>query len=70
MSSPTATLLTLNFSLYHDQGVTNYEAIWIGWPGMWVKPGKEREVVTGLLKEQGYVPVWIDPTLLDLYYNG
>lgn len=51
-------------------GVSNYTTIWIGWPGIYVRPGKDREALTQILNQEGYVPVWLDPQLLDLYYNG
>ncbi|MEW5311818.1 MAG: hypothetical protein WDW38_003503 [Sanguina aurantia] len=52
------------------KGVSSYKTVWIGWPGVWVKPGRERETLTQLLYQEGCVPVWIDATLVDLYYNG
>lgn len=38
--------------------------------GIWVKPGRDRDALTAQLVAEGCVPVYIDPTLLDLYYNG
>jgi hypothetical protein len=35
-----------------------------------VKPGKDRDALTAMLQKEGYVPVWLEPQLLDLYYNG
>ncbi|GAX74440.1 hypothetical protein CEUSTIGMA_g1889.t1 [Chlamydomonas eustigma] len=52
------------------KGVSSYRTVWIGWPGIWVKPGRDRDQLSMMLQEEGYIPVWIDPTLLDLYYNG
>lgn len=51
-------------------GVTTYETIWVGWPGIWVKPGPDRDSLAAMLASEGYAPVWLDPKLLDLYYNG
>ncbi|GLC47635.1 hypothetical protein PLESTB_000009400 [Pleodorina starrii] len=52
------------------KGVSNYVTLWIGWPGIWVKQGRERDELTAILKAEGFSPVWMDHTLLDLYYNG
>ncbi|KAF5827092.1 glycosyltransferase family 20-domain-containing protein [Dunaliella salina] len=52
------------------KGVSTYTTMWIGWPGIWVKPGRERDALTAMLVQEGCIPVWIDPTLLDMYYNG
>ncbi|KAG2501762.1 hypothetical protein HYH03_000262 [Edaphochlamys debaryana] len=52
------------------KGVSSYVTLWIGWPGIWVKPGRERDDLAAILKQEGFVPVWMDHTLLDLYYNG
>jgi len=38
--------------------------------GIYVKPGKDRDTLTAMLFKEGYVPVWLEPQLLDLYYNG
>ncbi len=38
--------------------------------GIYVKPGKERDEVTAMLVKEGYLPVWLEAGLLDLYYNG
>lgn len=32
--------------------------------GIWVKPGKDREILTAILMEEGCIPVWIDPNLV------
>jgi hypothetical protein len=39
-------------------------------PGIYVKPGKDRDTLAAMLLKEGYVPVWLEPQLLDLYYNG
>ncbi|GIL52515.1 hypothetical protein Vafri_8357 [Volvox africanus] len=52
------------------KGVSNYATLWIGWPGIYVKPGRDRDELTAILKAEGFLPVWMDTTLLDLYYNG
>jgi hypothetical protein len=35
-----------------------------------VKPGRDRDTLAAMLQKEGYVPVWLEPQLLDLYYNG
>ncbi|GLI68117.1 hypothetical protein VaNZ11_012454 [Volvox africanus] len=52
------------------KGVSNYATLWIGWPGIYVKPGRDRDDLTAILEAEGFLPVWMDTTLLDLYYNG
>lgn len=37
---------------------------------MYVKPGPDRDALAALLRQQGYAPVWLEPALLDPYYNG
>ena len=46
------------------KGVSNYVTLWIGWPGIWVKAGRERDELTAMLKSEGYCPVWMDHTLV------
>jgi hypothetical protein len=38
--------------------------------GIYVKPGRDRDQLAAMLQREGYVPVWLEPHLLDLYYNG
>ncbi|GIL79684.1 hypothetical protein Vretifemale_8975 [Volvox reticuliferus] len=52
------------------KGVSSYAIWWIGWPGIYVKPSRDRDELTAILKAEGFLPVWMDTTLLDLYYNG
>lgn len=51
-------------------GVSSYRTLWIGWPGIYVKPGRDRDALSALLAAEGYAPVWLEAPLLDLYYNG
>ncbi|KIZ00019.1 alpha,alpha-trehalose-phosphate synthase (UDP-forming), partial [Monoraphidium neglectum] len=51
-------------------GVGNYTTLWVGWPGIYVRPGRDRDALAAMLQKEGYVPVWLEPQLLDLYYNG
>jgi hypothetical protein len=39
-------------------------------PGVYVKPGRDRELLAAMLRKEGYAPVWLESQLLDLYYNG
>jgi hypothetical protein len=32
--------------------------------GIWVKPGRERDDLTTILKAEGFSPVWMDHTLV------
>eukprot|EP00894_Picocystis_sp_ML_P003595 jgi/Pico_ML_1/54112/g4535.t1 len=47
-----------------------YVTRWIGWPGMHLEPGPDRDELDQLLRQEGYVPVWFDEKTVDLYYNG
>jgi hypothetical protein len=38
--------------------------------GIYVKPGRDRDALAAMLKREGYLPVWLESGLLDLYYNG
>lgn len=38
--------------------------------GIYVKPGRDRDALAAMLQREGYVPVWLESGLLDLYYNG
>ena len=43
---------------------------WYGWPGLQI-PAEEEESLTARLREEcGAVPIYLDDTLADLYYNG
>lgn len=45
-------------------GVGNYTTLWVGWPGIYVKPGRDRDALAAMLMKEGYVPVWLEPQLL------
>lgn len=51
-------------------GVGNFQTKWIGWPGVYVEEGKEREELTAALSVEGYAPVYLDQKTCDLHYNG
>ena len=38
--------------------------------GIYVKPGDDRDRLGAILRREGYLPVWLEPPLLDAYYNG
>ena len=51
-------------------GVGNFETRWIGWPGVYIEEGAEREELTAALEGEGYAPVYLDQKTCDLHYNG
>ena len=46
------------------------EFIWYGWPGLEVPEAEAGHLSDRLLAEWGAVPVYLNDTLADLYYNG
>ena len=51
-------------------GVGNSNSIWIGWPGVDIEEGPERDALTEAMEDQGYAPVFMDENTCDLHYNG
>jgi len=51
-------------------GLDNFDITWVGWPGIFVPPGRSRQELSRALKQQGYHPVYLDESYVDLYYNG
>eukprot|EP00240_Pyramimonas_obovata_P000164 CAMPEP_0118931200 /NCGR_PEP_ID=MMETSP1169-20130426/7621_1 /TAXON_ID=36882 /ORGANISM="Pyramimonas obovata, Strain CCMP722" /LENGTH=1226 /DNA_ID=CAMNT_0006873671 /DNA_START=433 /DNA_END=4113 /DNA_ORIENTATION=- len=49
---------------------SHYDCTWIGWPGVFVEPGPDRDRLTKALAQRNCYPVYIDEDMLDLYYNG
>ena len=49
-----------------------FDAIWIGWPGIASEKIEEKtwRMVEDKFREEGLVPVLINETLMDKYYNG
>ena len=43
---------------------------WYGWPGLEIPESDTASLATQLKDKCGAVPVFIDDTLADLYYNG
>jgi len=48
----------------------NYEMLWVGWPGVFVEEGSERDALTRLLLRRGCLPIYLSRSEVDLYYNG
>lgn len=51
-------------------GVGNINTKWIGWPGVYIEAGPERDALTKAMEEEGYAPVHMDQNTCDLHYNG
>ncbi|KAK9830458.1 hypothetical protein WJX72_011880 [[Myrmecia] bisecta] len=51
-------------------GVSSFRTLWIGWPGVYVDPGPDRDALSAALAKEGYLPVYLDPKTVDLHYNG
>lgn len=41
-------------------GVSNVSAKWIGWPGVYVEEGPDRDALTAALAVENYIPVYLD----------
>lgn len=48
----------------------NYEMLWVGWPGVFVEEGPDRDALTQLLLRRGCLPIYLSRDEVDLYYNG
>jgi len=51
-------------------GVGNTNSKWIGWPGVYIEDGPERDALTKAMEDEGYAPVYMDEKTCDLHYNG
>lgn len=51
-------------------GIGNFSTRWIGWPGVYIEEGIERDQLTEALESEGYSPVYLDEKTCDLHYNG
>ncbi|KAK9822383.1 hypothetical protein WJX81_006174 [Elliptochloris bilobata] len=51
-------------------GVSNFKTCWVGWPGVYVDEGPDRDALAEALGREHYVPVYLDPKTVDLHYNG
>ena len=48
----------------------NYEMLWVGWPGVFVEEGPDRDALTQLLLRRSCLPIYLSRSEVDLYYNG
>ena len=46
----------------------NYEMLWVGWPGVFVEEGPDRDALTQLLLRRGCLPIYLSRSEVDLYY--
>lgn len=51
-------------------GVHHLQTKWIGWPGVYIEAGPERDELTAALHSEGYSPVYLEQKTCDLHYNG
>ena len=45
-------------------GVGNFQARWIGWPGVYVEDGADRAALTSALAAENYIPVYLDANIV------
>ena len=45
-------------------GVGNFQARWIGWPGVYVEDGADRSALTSALAAENYIPVYLDANIV------
>lgn len=50
-------------------GVGNFQARWIGWPGVYVEDGADRSALTNALAAENYIPVYLDANTVRLNLN-
>jgi len=53
-----------------DSLETSMTKHWIGWPGMYVEEGDEREKINAQLQEYNYHPVYLTPEQIENFYEG
>ena len=49
---------------------SNYEVIWVGWPGLAVTKAATKKAITALLQDMAMHPVFIDSSKFNNYYGG
>lgn len=49
---------------------TTHAKHWIGWPGMYVEDGQEKEKINRELAAQNFHPVYLTPEQIENYYEG
>lgn len=47
-----------------------YDMTWVGWPGVFVEEGPDRDSLTATLQKNNFLPVYLTKQQVDLYYNG
>eukprot|EP00210_Caulerpa_lentillifera_P001463 g1404.t1 len=52
------------------RGVQHCLTKWIGWPGVFIEEGPDRDDLSAKLKEKNFIPVWLDSDLISGFYNG
>lgn len=53
-----------------DSLETKLEKHWVGWPGMHLEEGKEKETIDKQLCEQHFHPVYLSPEQIENFYEG
>lgn len=49
---------------------TSVEKHWVGWPGMYVEDGEQKEKIDSQLEELNYHPVYLTPEYIESFYEG
>jgi len=47
-----------------------HERVWVGWPGMYLEDGVEKDLINDTLRDKGYTPVYLTPDQIEKYYEG
>lgn len=53
-----------------DSLETKIDKHWVGWPGMYLEEGNEKEIINRQLQEQNFHPVYLSPEQIEDYYEG
>ena len=48
----------------------SYGMLWVGWPGVFIDEGPDRDALTETLLEKRCLPIWLTRNQVELYYNG
>jgi len=68
---PSAGGLASGLSSYLDAiAQRGQEAVWVGWPGTEIPPGREEEVRDAFSQRHGAVPVFVDAETMASFYEG
>lgn len=49
---------------------TMHERHWVGWPGMYLEDGPEKEQIDKEMLKQNFHPVYLTPEQIENYYEG